>query len=670
MDVLGIPATRFDAKLVADLDNFAAAAVAAVEAGNGRIEPSHVLIALARKPGGLASSLFAKSQVPVDVFVDALRREAGPGQTVLVTAVTQDTVSPATRAVFADLAARPDSATIGEREMIGALLAHLEPVARILLEDYGQVDIPEWLAEAAAPPQAPAAVFTAQGAVVLDAFTRTAQQVLSTLVSEASALGHRQLGTLLLLHAMGVAPNGLLAQACRFLRQDLQDLRTHVLLLLRGRVHRPVPDVRLEGDAVTLLRPTLERAAAHAAGRGGDPVAEQDLLSALLDSSVGPIDDVLRGAGVDIGGLRHYAMHLYTEPPDPEPVRPPELISVEKSLDCLRDNLIGQDQVIARLLPRLELIKRAARRGFRMGERPLATFLFCGPSGTGKTMTARLIAQAVYGSEDDLIVFEMGQFNSRHSINIFIGAPPGYVGFGEGQLTNGLRNNPRSVLLFDEVEKAHELVLDALLRLLDEGRVNDPAGAVRDARDTVVVLTSNLGAKEFADLNRRRIGQLGAVSSPGAARVVQELGPVVGGVPDQGMPTDDESVIGAQLRAVLEGFCRPEFLNRIDEMILFAPFGVAELEAIASAGLRRWVATLRSSLGVELSWDSDVPAHLVQTAIRWRADEAARGVNRCVDDVLLLIMRALDDAEEGGEPLKAVRAVVRDQKLAVVNADG
>lgn len=639
MDVLGIPAGRFDATLVADLSNFAAAAVAAVEAGNGRIEPSHVLIALARIPGGRASSLFAKSGIPIDVFVGALRREAGPAPAVLVTAFTRNTVSRATLDVFADLAALPDSATLGEREVTVAVLAHLEPVAKILLTDYGGADLEQWRVEAAEPPRAQAAVVTADGTVVLDAFTSSAQRVLSTLVREASKLGHRELGTLLLLHAMGVAPNGLLAQACRHLRQDLQDLRTDVLLLLRGRVHRPALDVRLEGDAIRLLRPTLEKAAANAAGRGSDLVAEQDLLSALLGSPVGPVDDVLRGAGVDISGLWHYTTHLYTEPPDPEPVQLPEAISVDKSLDCLRDNLIGQGQVIARLLPRLDLIKRATRRGVRMGERPLATFLFCGPSGTGKTMTARLIAQAIYGSEDDLLFFDMGQFNSEHSSNIFIGAPHGYIGFGAGQLTNGLRNKPRSVLLFDEVEKAHRLVLDALLRLLDEGRVNDPAGPVCDARDTIVVLTSNLGAREFADLGRRRIGQ------------------------------DDEPAVAGRIRAVLEGPLRPEFLNRIDEMILFAPLGVAELEAIASAGLRRLAATLHSSLGVELSWNSDVPAHLVQTATRWRAEEAARGVNRCIDEVLQLVFRALDDAEERGEPLKALRAVVRDQELAVVNAD-
>lgn len=616
---------RFEATLLVALDNFSAAVAAAIEAGAGCIEPSHVLIALARIPGGPANSLFARSGIPIDVFVDALRREADPDSADLVIAFTVDTVSAATRAAFADLARQGAGEPIGDRTMIAVLLAHLEPVARKLLVDYGGVDLTQWLAEVATEPPKPLDLFTTDGQMVLEAFTPGAQRVLSTLVAQASALGIRELSTLLLLHAMAVAPNGLLAQACRLQRQSLPELRTQVLRLLSNGMPRPEVDVTLVGDAIgPSLRLTLEKAAVHAAGRRADLLGEQDLLFALLDSSVGPTQEVLRTAGLDLGELRQY-VSLDTASPEPEPVATPEPDSVERSLEWLRDNLIGQDNVLDLLIPRLELIKRAARRGFRMGERPLATFLFCGPSGSGKTMTARLVAKVIYGSQDELIMFDMGQFNSRHSMNNFIGASPGYVGFGAGQLTNGLRQNPRRVLLFDEVEKAHPLVLDALLRLLDEGRVNDPAGPVCDARDSVVVLTSNLGTKEFDLLGRRR---------------------------------------------ALEAFFRPEFLNRIDEVILFSSFGPAELEAIAVVGLRRLAAELYSGLGVQLSWDAGVPRHLVRTATRWRVDEAARGVNRCVDEVLQLVLRALDDAEDGGGVLKAVRVVVEDDdRLAVVRAD-
>ncbi|MGH8921902.1 MAG: Clp protease N-terminal domain-containing protein, partial [Actinomycetes bacterium] len=331
----------------------------------------------------------------------------------LIITFTANTVSAATRAAFADLAGQADGKPIGDRRLLAVLLARLEPMARKLLVDYGGVDLAQWLAEAAVEPPEPLDVFTAQGQLDLGAFTPDAQRVLSTLVAEASTLGYRELGTLLLLHAMAVEPNGLFAQACRFQRQNLHEFRAQVLRLLGGRRHRPDVEVTLAGDAIgPSLRLTLEKAAVHAAGRHVDLIGEPDLLSALLDSSVGPTDEVLRTAGLDFGELRQYAAFLYTAPPEPESVTAPELDSVAKSLDWLRDNLIGQDSVLDLLVPRLELIKRAARRGFRMGERPLATFLFCGPSGSGKTMTARLVAKVVYGSQDDLIVFDMGQFNS------------------------------------------------------------------------------------------------------------------------------------------------------------------------------------------------------------------------------------------------------------------
>ncbi len=159
VEVLGIPVARFDATLVADLDNFAAAVVAA-ETGSGRIEPSHLLIALARIPGSVVSALFAMSGVPVEVFLDALRREADNAPGDLVTAFTQDTASPATREVFQDLAAQPEPGTIRERELIVALLPRLEPVAKTLLVDYGCADLEQWAAEAAAPPRVPVVIVT------------------------------------------------------------------------------------------------------------------------------------------------------------------------------------------------------------------------------------------------------------------------------------------------------------------------------------------------------------------------------------------------------------------------------------------------------------------------------------------------------------------------------
>lgn len=672
LQVTGVKTGRVDPEMLAATDNFATAVAAAVETGAELIEPSHILIALARIPDGLTRSLFAADGIPVDVFVDALRIATKPARDTLITAFTEDTISAATHKTLKDLAVRAPGRTLCEHDILAVLLPHLEPPARDLLAIYGGADLARWLREGPTITPEPARLFGADGRLAVDAFTPAARTVLANLVTEASTLGYRELSTLLLLHAMATFPQGLIEQAALFLRFDLHRLRAQFLVLLRrGHTPRHVVETTLDTDAVgASLRMALERAAASAAWRGAGLIAERDLLVGLLDSPAGAAVAELRTAGIDVAGLRRFADHLYTELAAVRPTSETVTMSFQELVDWFRANLICPDDVVDRLLPRVELIKLAAQRGLRMGERPLGTFLFCGPTGTGKTVTAGFLAKVIYGSTDNLIVFEMGQFNSRKSINKFIGAPPGYIGFGEGQLTDRLRRNPRSVLLFDEVEKAHPLVLDALLRLLDEGRVNDPAGSVRDARDAVVVFTSNLGAKEFAGLSRIRKRELGGAVVLGADRVDQQLHNLLGISTAGGAAEPDEPTIATDLRHVLGSFFRPEFLDRFDETILFAPWGARELEAIASAGLRRRAEQLSASFDVKLSWDAEVPGHLVRDATRRRADEAARGLNRCVDEVLQLLLRALDDTEGRVERPKAIRVVVRQGQLTVARHDG
>lgn len=649
------PIDRLDPALRQATADLGTVVAAAVEAGSPSVEPSHFLVALARLPGSTTGRLFAAAHVPVDVVVAAMRRRTTNGSIV-----AEPTASAATASMLAALAEKDGE--LDEHAVLAGALTHLEPAAREVLVHHGGVDLDGWLATASSEPPAPVTVWDATGRVSAAAFTPAAMQVLDAVAVEAAALGVGSPGTLLLAHALAVQEQGLLAQGAVHVRFDLRDLRARLLLLLRGDGRRETAPDRVAHDTVApALRLALEHAARTAPARGAALVAERDLLEALIRTPGSPVSGVLRAAAVDVPALQRFAAEIYVEPevgPAPEPE------SVSDALARFRERLIGQPAVVARLLPKVELIKRAARRGFHIGERPLATFLFCGPSGTGKTMTARLIAEAVYGSPDDLIMFEMGQYNSRHAINNFIGAPPGYVGFGDGKLTNGLARSPRCVLLFDEVEKADRLVLDALLRLLDEGRVTDPAGPVRDARDAVVVLTSNLGARGFAALGRQAGG---VASSPSGLRGELEA-KWSGAVPP--VEEEDPAAVSAKLREELESFLRPEFLNRIDETVLFAPFTRADLRDIATATLRRRAAEFREELGVTLEWSPDVAEHVVTRALTTRVDEAARGVVRCADAVLGLLLRFLDDAEDRGEQPTAARVVVADGELAVVAADG
>ncbi|MFE7270054.1 AAA family ATPase [Streptomyces sp. NPDC057623] len=632
MPNLGID--RLDPALLAATDRLSGAVAAAVETGAAQVAPSHLLIALGRVPGSVAAGLFGRSRIPVEAFVEALRAQSPPRHGLPPTELTYRTAATGTREA---LGALPPAA--GERDLLAAVLPRLEPAADLLLREYARADLDQWVRECRAEPVPAREVFGGDGRLLLDRFSPGARRVLAALAAREDGFGPAPLTTALLLRAMAAVPNGLIEQGCHFLGQDVRVLRLRMTSLTDGGSGSSGssdpsgpsgPGGALSrGGLQELLARTLESAAAVAARRGGDPVAERDLLAALLDTPAGLAAGVLRDTRVDVTRLRRYAEEYYRELPAQEPDTPVHLPPLHESLDRLRERLIGREAVIDRLTPSLERITRSLRRGLRLADQPLGRFLFCGPSGTGKTLAAHALAQVVYGSEQDVLFFEMGQFNTKESMNNFIGAAPGYVGYGEGKLTNGLRDNPRRVLLFDEVEKADGRVLDALLRLLDEGRISDPAGPVRDARDSVIVLTSNLGAAEFAGL-----------AQPEAA---------------------------VQVRRIMEGFFRPEFLNRIDEVVLFETFRPEELEAIALGGLRRQAARITAQLGVELCWKQELPARIADLARTRRPAEAARGVNRYVDGVLAPLLRLLDEADARGAAVERARIVLDGERLSVVN---
>jgi ATP-dependent Clp protease ATP-binding subunit ClpC len=232
----------------------------------------------------------------------------------------------------------------------------------------------------------------------------------------------------------------------------------------------------------------------------------------------------------------------------------------------------------------LPLIRRM-HFGLRRIGKPAGVFLFCGPSGSGKTAMAKAIARAVFGSEDRLLMLEMGQFQTKESMNIFVGAPPAYIGYGEGKLTNGLRDKPRSVVLFDEVEKAHPEVFDALLRFIDEGQIDDPAGPVRDGTECIIVMTSNIRTDDLA----------GLLQDNGYRKNKWELRRRL-----------REALLnrGAELPAGLPGRehfrFRPEFLNRIDEIVLFRTLDENDMTKIAERHLTEYQRRLEEERQVSL----------------------------------------------------------------------
>ncbi|MFI5913365.1 ATP-dependent chaperone ClpB [Dactylosporangium sp. NPDC051541] len=213
--------------------------------------------------------------------------------------------------------------------------------------------------------------------------------------------------------------------------------------------------------------------------------------------------------------------------------------------DILHERVIGQDEAV-------QLVADAvirARSGIKDPRRPIGSFLFLGPTGVGKTELAKTLAAALFDSEDNLVRLDMSEYQERHTVSRLVGAPPGYVGYEEGgQLTEAVRRKPYSVVLLDEVEKAHPDVFNTLLQLLDDGRLTDAQGRTVDFRNTVVIMTSNLGSQHLLQ-----------------------------GVTPDGQLTDEART--AVMTALREYF-RPEFLNRIDETVLFKPLTRPEIERI------------------------------------------------------------------------------------------
>ena len=247
-------------------------------------------------------------------------------------------------------------------------------------------------------------------------------------------------------------------------------------------------------------------------------------------------------------------------------------IPVSKLLEGERDKLLRMETAIGdRVVSQAEAIAavsnaiRRSRAGLSDPNRPIGSFLFLGPTGVGKTELCKALAAFLFDTEEAMVRVDMSEFMERHSVSRLIGAPPGYVGYDEGgMLTEAVRRHPYSVILLDEVEKAHPDVFNVLLQVLDDGRLTDGQGRTVDFRNTVVVMTSNLGSSLIQDM----MGKSGDGS--------------------------DYAAIKEAVMAVVGSHFRPEFINRIDEAVVFHPLGGAQIRAIAAIQTRRVVERLAS----------------------------------------------------------------------------
>jgi ATP-dependent Clp protease ATP-binding subunit ClpC len=455
-------------------------------------------------------------------------------------------------------------------------------------------------------------------------FSPTAQRVLSLLRRETEALGYDVADTRHLLLAMLLSEGSSIQYGLHQQSILPKTVQESVTISLQAKARRT-------RSTITLTRPHLQAALCRVLSLAGevaarekkDLVLDAHLCRAFLDTE-SVARRILEDQKVDLLRLEQAAEHRQSaEEEEAEKAESMTIADIETVRDRLKAALVGQDEAIEHILPHVQRL----RFGFTTPNKPVGVFLFCGQSGSGKTEMAKGLARAVYGTEENLIFLEMGQFNAPESMNIFVGAPPGYVGYGQGKLTNGLRDKPSSVVLFDEVEKAHPKVLDALLRFLDEGRIDDPAGPVRDGTQCLVVLTSNVGSQELSRLWTEIEGE--------EQKLCPHCGAGIGKAKDGGERDPNwKTMVRRRLREEFEKHrFRVEFLNRVDELILFRTLRRKDYVEIANRLLKRDLERLERERQIAVVADSSVG----ETIGGYCNDiaEGARAAHRLVQTVVI-----------------------------------
>jgi len=293
----------------------------------------------------------------------------------------------------------------------------------------------------------------------------------------------------------------------------------------------------------------------------------------------------------------------------------------------LQQRVIGQDAAIQAVA---DAVLRA-RAGIRDQHKPIGSFLFLGPTGVGKTELARTLARTLFDSEDNMVRIDMSEYMEKHAVSRLLGAPPGYVGFEQGgMLTEAVRRKPYCVLLLDEVEKAHPDVFNVLLQLLDDGRLTDSHGRTVNFQHTIIIMTSNIGSEYMLD----GISTTGEVDAAASARVMQAL----------------------------SQHFRPEFLNRIDDTVLFKPL----TQAVVAKVVKIFLTELTQRLA-----EQQVDLNISDEAVQWLGEQGydpvfgARPLKRFIQEKLETAIARLLIADQAGS---TINVVLENGQLRVVGS--
>jgi len=546
--------------------------------------------------------------------------------------LTSESVAPAVREMLAranDTAAKASLLKITDAVLTGALLDTADPGLTELLTLWaGEEGIRRLRAaiKIEAPPPPP--LIDDDGNLVSSRFDTSGRLFCRRLAEDAASLGSRQVTSRHCLYTLLGDENGLLSTALAIQGIDVKkQLQSTLSRELTKPGRKRVESFRLSftagtgngasrsapaGTMFAAVAQVLETAAGGAAGRDAPQIGEFDISRAFVAQQSAELQRLFPDRKVlDLVALREY---MDTAEPEEQEETPATRYSVKEIEENIRKRVCGQDAAIQRVLP---WIKRL-RFGLPRDGRPAAVLLFLGPTGTGKTQVAKELARYVFGDEEMLLFLEMGQFKTKESMSGFIGAPPGYVGYGEGKLTNGLRDKPECVVLFDEIEKADVQVFDTLLRFADEGMISDPAGPIRDGRKCIIVMTTNAGQSWLRENQDKR-------DSPDLSSLLFQ----------------------AALEELKKAGFRPEFLGRVDERITFLPFTLETCRLIVDGVLERELEKFLRLKDVSIVVPEEVRALLADRTYERTSDEGARGAPRAVNE--FIVTPAIDRLSEGDD---------------------
>lgn len=285
-----------------------------------------------------------------------------------------------------------------------------------------------------------------------------------------------------------------------------------------------------------------------------------------------------------------------------------ESVRLNRLEETLHKRVVGQEEAVSAVA---RSIKRG-RVGLKDPKRPIGSFLFLGPTGVGKTELSKALSEALFGTEDSMIRVDMSEYMEKHSVSKMIGSPPGYVGHDEGgQLSEQVRRHPYSVILFDEIEKAHPDVFNILLQVLDDGHITDSQGRKVDFCNTVIIMTSNAGAQSIIDPKK-----LGFNTREDAAGDYKRM----------------KSNVMNEVKLIF----RPEFLNRIDEILVFHPLSQEEMKKIVGMMCKDLVKRAKEQLDISLTIRDSVKKHIVETGTdqKYGARPLRRAVQNQLEDKL------------------------------------